>query len=181
MITRNQLSPDERAEWDIVFDAACFDEFGKNVPTPIAAAKLAKEVDAAIAKGKKWAEYLSDDARIIGFQKLIKPWQDIKHFHTTVTGEQKLVKRSNIARLSTKSKKSGKREMTAVIWEELSAEGLLRIAKAAQSRIASEGITRRDALHCVNLIVEHDASTLGEALESAGYTSLDVFLAEKAA
>lgn len=181
MISRNQLSNEERAEWDAVFDAACFDEFGKNIPTPQAAERLAKEVDQAIAMGKTWAEYLNDDARIVGFQKLIKPWQNLKHFHTTVTGEQKLVKRSNVARLRKRASGRVKAVIEAKLWEDATADDLLQIAKAATSRMESEAITRRDALHCVSLIVEQDASTLGGALEAAGYASLDSFLAEKAA
>lgn len=178
MISRNQLSDAERKEWDAVFDAACFDEYGKNHSTPIATANLADEIDRAIAQGKWWAECLSDDSRQQGLQKLIKPWQNQRHFHTTPSGEQKLVKRSNIARI--KKVRNKVAEMTSELWEDCSADDLLAIAQAADSRIASESITRRDALRCASLTIEQNAATCGEALTKAGYASLDDFLQSKA-
>ncbi len=181
MITRNQLSPAERHEWDTIFDSACFDSSGKPLPTASAAENLATEIDTAISMDKKWARFLSDDARLQGFQKMVKPWQNQNHLHTTVTGEQKVIKRSNIARVAKRDAEQGPAFIAAKLWEDATADDLLNIARAAESRIKSESITRRDALRCVNLIVESEVSTLGEAIALAGYSDLDEFLASEAA
>ena len=84
MFTRKMLSDEERAEYDAMFEAACYDAAGSFRSTREAAPILLGSIKDAIQAHRVWASYLHDSFVMIGYQAAVRRWQNEQKKHKTL-------------------------------------------------------------------------------------------------
>lgn len=177
MFTRKMLSDEERAEYDAMFEAACYDAAGSFRSTREAAPILLGSIKDAIQAHRVWASYLHDSFVMIGYQAAVRRWQNEQKKHKTLI-DGKLVSKKDAIRL-TKIVEGGRSAFQTSFIEDATAEDLQELIEATSTRVRSDRATIRDYTRMLDLIESTGESTVRGALKRVGKT-LDEFLTESA-
>lgn len=164
---RAMLSDGERIEYDELMDRACF-ESGAPVKTSHLGERLRSELEQAEQSGCEWVTWMLNDATERGLKSAGKAWQNQQAFHETTSGEQVIVKRSDVIRTRTIDLDSGRVEWQSSYWRSASVGELQQEIAAANVRIATEKDRVRDLIALLSLCLKHEVATVSEALEREG-------------
>lgn len=177
MFKRTMMSPDERVEYDRIFEESCLDEHGEMRSTADAALELLTRISDAIQAHRVWASYLHDDLVMTGYKTGARQWQNDLKKHKTIMGN-KIVAKKDALRLR-KAQPDGSVAWQPSMIEEATADELAQVIKAANSRVQAERVTIRDSMKLLDLLEATGELTVRAALKRVGKT-LDEFLTESA-
>ena len=175
MFNRKMLNPEERAEYDRIFEGACLDGNDEPRKTSAAAVDLLDGIADAIHAHKTWADYIHDDLVMSGYKAAARRWQNDYKKHKTII-DDKIVSRKDAMRIK-RATASGKVEWQTSFFEDASAEDLAQLVNDSNVRIAAERATVRDCMRLMDLMESTTDLTVSAALKSVGLT-LSEFLTD---
>ncbi len=178
MFKRTMMSPDERAEYDRIFEESCLDEHGEMRRTADAAQELLTRVRDAIQAHRTWASYVHDDLVMSGYKTGARQWQNELKKHKTIVNN-KIVSRKDAIRLR-RNQPDGSTGWQTSLLDEATADDLAQMVTAANVRVVAERATVRDYMRLIDLLDSTGEVTVRAALKRIG-KSLDEFLTSESA
>lgn len=178
MFKRTMMSPEERAEYDAIFEESCLDRDGELRPTSEAASDLLDRIEDANQAQRTWAKYVHDDLVMRGYRTAVRSWQNEIRKHKTIV-EGKVVSRKDAIRLR-KIQDSGKLAWQPSMLPEATVEDLTQLIALANARVQSERASIRDYMKLLDLMDETKEITVRGALKRIGMT-MDEFLTQESA
>lgn len=155
---RGFLSPEERVEFDAMYEQAGLDMFGKARPSDEIKSRLLSMLQDAVQAGRKWAGYVLDDAVEEGLFKSWKDWNNEQE-RMRVYYNGVIVPARAVRGTRRRNQDTGRTVHQQVLWREMSWEQVRQQLDDSRTRIAAEQITISIAARLLELKLRCPEST----------------------
>ena len=179
MFEMRYLSSEEREEYDRIFYDATHDDSGAARPTREFGHRLREGLEAALATGRKWPQWLLDELIESGLKRRGTEWLKQSEFVNVADGESVVVKKSARMGIIRPLTEDGDRAYQQVLWQDMSTRELLQVIRAANNRRKAEGMNIATAKRLFDLCEKHGVDLVSDALKLEG-VELDEFLRRSA-
>lgn len=173
---RNWLTPDERAEWDEIYEKACYDDDGNLRSTPEAGQMLMELMLDAEQANRGYATAKIEEMTRRGFAIEAKNYQNRQKQHKTIV-DNKVVVKKDAVRLK-RGKGDGLASWETFLIEDADESDLIVIEQQGRRSEAIGAAEARDARTLIDLLHETGEMTVGAALKRAETTLEECLVGE---
>lgn len=149
---RKHLSPEERSEYDELFEEAGFDEYGNPIPAAQIKANVRAALEGAEQAGRAWASLVLDDALEDGLLKAWNSWNSEQRKIRTVHNGV-LVPVRAIRGTRRRDAETGAVVYQQSFWREMTWEDVRQQLDDSRKRIDAERITESIANRLLSLLL----------------------------
>lgn len=176
-MTRNIMSAEERAEYDLLMYDAGYDEDGKPRPSHEIADRVLQMLrEAADQTHKPWAELVLADILTVGARTQWRAWNREREV-VTIAGKSYVADKPAVMGIRKKDEETRRTYYQQTFWADMTREELAQIIDGSSKRIASERVTIAVARRLMRLLDQVPAAiTASEAAEALGL-QIDEYLA----
>lgn len=166
-MTRNILSPEERAEYDDLMYEAGYDGDGKPRPSHEIAERVIRMLREAVDQTRKpWAELILADILTVGARTHWRGWIREREV-VTISGKSYTADKSAVMGIRKKDEETRRTYYQLTFWADMTRDELAQIIDGSSKRIASERVTIAAARRLLRLLDQvPGARTPQEAAEA---------------
>lgn len=178
---RGHLSPEERPEFDALFEEAGLDEIGNPLPSSEIKARMRSLLRDAVQAGRPWAQYVLDDAADDGLLAAWKRWNnEQKRMRTLHNGA--IVPVRAVRGTRRRDPETGQVVNQQSFWREMSWADVRQQLDDSRKRINAERITESIANRLLALLLDCPESMgPAEACERLGIDMQSYLVGDEAA
>ena len=170
----NTMTPEDRAELEILMEAACLDQLGKPFPSAELGQRLLDALQQADSMGKDWAAAIVEDAARAALVSRAKRWLKTRFVVHAEDGQDRLVTRAGVYSLRRQVGAEGLAAFQPVLIEDMTAADVDQLVEMSREQLASTRLNLRTARKLKALMAAHpSALTVGQALVAAGESIAD--------
>lgn len=155
---RKHLSPEERPEYDALFEEAGLDEYGDPLPAHEIKPRMRAALEGAVQAGRSWAGYVLDDALDDGLLKAWNSWnaeqRRMRTIHNGVIVPVRAVRGTR-----RRDPETGTVYHQQAFWRTMSWADIRQQLDDAEKRIAAEQVTKSTAMRLLALLLRCPEST----------------------
>lgn len=166
-MTRNIMSPEERAEYDLLMYDAGYDADGKPRPSHEIAERVIRMLREAVDQTHKpWAELILADILTVGARTQWRAWNREREV-VTISGKTYTADKPAVMGIRKKDEETRRTYYQQTFWADMTREELAQIIDGSSKRIASERVTIAAARRLLRLLDQvPEARTPQEAADA---------------